>query len=297
MSRTVNSQKKFLALVIACALLLPHVLPSRTVLPGVRRMTGAMEIPKEAPPFMFMLTAGVLAGGKQNTCYLLKSRVIIRKIGFDASVYQHFYGDRLYNANVAFGGNLIQLSAGAEFGDRTYFLNRDSTFEHFRFKNLTTGEYEPYSSFAGFSMPQEIVSYNIGLTFGGRFKAKNYWRGVGQCWGYGSCKWEVMYAPEIGYSKTLDITTQGPYQAQTTTYELEGVKVRKWGFRLLFESRLGSKIGFMLETGMRPGVRYELNEEGRFSNGYLRMGVTFGISVGGRKELDRPGFGKAVPEN
>ncbi len=259
-------------------------------------LTNSMEIGEEPPAFMFILTGGLLAGGKQNTCYLVKSKVHIQKFMMEGGMYQHFYGDRLFNANIGVG-NIVTFTAGVEFGDRTYFMNKDSTFEHIRFKNVATGEVEPYSRFADFKLPQDIVSYNIGISFGGRFKQTNFWRGVGECWSWISCKWELMYAPKVGYDKTLDITTQGPYQANTTTYELEGIKDRNFGFRLIFESRLGSKIGWMMETGMRPGIRYELNEEGRFSNGYLRMGVTMSLSVGGRKDLDRPGFGREVPDN
>lgn len=300
-----NVNKKIFSALIAASFLIPAAISARPIPSPMKfgfrhdlnqSVNSSLEMSGDPPAFMFILTGGVLAGGKQNTCYLAKGKVHIRKFSADASMYQHFYGDRLFNANIAVG-NIVAFSAGVEFGDRTYFVNKDSTFEHIKFQNAATGEYEPYSSFTGFSMPQDIVSYNIGITFGGRFKQTNLWRGVGQCWSWVSLKWEVMYAPKVGYDKTLVVTTQGPFQANTTTYNLEGIKDRNWGFRMIFESRLGGKIGWMLETGMRPGIRYEVNEEGRFSNGYLRMGVTMALSVGGRKDLDRPGFGRAVPEN
>lgn len=249
------------------------------------------------PITQLTLYGGFLAGGKHNTCYIVKSRLTIKdKFMMDGALYYHFNGDRLYDVNIGWGG-IIQFTVGAEFGDRTYFINRDSTLEHIRFRNTATGAYEPYSSFPDFQMPEEITSYNIGISFNGRFKGVNYWRGVGECWRLVSFKWEMMYAPKVGYDETLDIITQDPYQANTTSYDLEGIKVKHFGFRMVMDSRMGSKIGWMMEFGMRPGIKSELNEENHFSNGYVRMGVCFGISLGGRKQLDRPGFGKEIPEN
>jgi len=300
-----NIQKKYLSLLLTMALLIPGLSSARTIVPPVKfglcpersRGMNSIEMGQEAPAFMFIATAGFLAGGKQNTCYLLKSRILIKKFALDGSAYFNFNGDKLYNANMAIGPNGIQFTAGVEFGDRSFYINKDSTLEHIKFKNVATGEYEPYSSFTDFRMPQDVVSYNIGVNIGGRFKGTNFWRGVGQCWNFVYLKWELMYAPTIGYSDKLDITTEGPYQATTESYELEGIKVRHFGFRMQFDSRLGSKIGWMMEVGMRPGIRWEINEENRFSNGYVRMGVVMAISVGGRKELDRPGFGREIPEN
>lgn len=299
-----NVTKKIFSALIAASILVPAITSARTIIPAPKESMRPLKVgllnssttSDDMPQFMVILTGGILAGGKQTTCYLAQTRIHIKKFNATGTLYQHFYGDRLYNLNIGYG-NIVSFTAGLEFGDRTYFINKDSTFEHIKFKNTTTGEYAAYSQFDGFTMPQEIVSYTFGISFGGRFKTTNYWRGVGQCWSWINCKFEGMFAPKVGYDKTLEIVTQGPYQANTTTYDLEGIKDRKWGFRLIFDSRMGGKIGWMMEVGMRPGIRYELNEENRFSNGYLRMGVTISLSAGGRKDLDRPGFGREVPEN
>lgn len=249
-----------------------------------------------APYTMFLLHAGFLAGGRENTCYFVRSRLDIQqRVSLDATMYRHFNGDFLYGANVGFGP-IIQLTVGVEFGDRSFYINKDSTIEHVKFRNLSTGEYAPYSLFPDFRMPQTTTSYNLGVNFAVRFKGKNYWRGVGECNRAINLRWEMMYAPSIVYQHTLDITTQGPYQAETATYELDGVKVRKFGFRMIMDSRLGSKIGWILEFGIRPGIRSELNEEGTFANGYVRMGVAIGLSIGGAKNLHKVKFAEEIPE-
>lgn len=289
---------------IAVSVLIPATASARAITPSSAEPIPAMKsglnssvtTSDDMPQFMAIVTGGILAGGKQHTCYMLQGRLHIKKLSLTGTMYQHFYGDRLFEGHIGYG-NIIAFTAGAEFGDRTYFLNKDSTFEHIRFKNTATGEYEGYDQFEGFTLRQEMICYTFGISFGGRFKTINYWRGVGECWSWFNCRFEGMVAPKIDYAKTLDITTQGQFQSNTTTYELDGIKDRNWGFRLIVDSRLGAKIGWMMEAGMRPGIRYELNEEGRFSNGYLRMGITVSLSVGGRKALDKPGFGREIPEN
>jgi hypothetical protein len=62
-------------------------------------------------------------------------------------------------------------------------------------------------------------------------------------------------------------------------------KVRHWGVRMVADTRLNSKIGMMMEFGLRPGVKFDLNEKHRFSNGYLRIGIAVGFAAGGRKAL------------
>jgi hypothetical protein len=234
---------------------------------------------------MLVLYAGAAAGGKQNTCYFLKSKItLVNKINLNGAAFFHLNGDVLYNAEFAFG-NVVSFSAGLEWGDRSYYVNKDSTLELIRFKNTATGEYASYNSFAGIAFPQEVNAWTFGISFNARIPATNYWRGKGRCWTIMNFKWEGLYAPTVKYDEEFVVTTQGLYEEQTATYFLEGAKVKHWGFRLVVDTRLSSKIGFMMECGMRPGVKYKINEEGRFSNGYLRMGVAIGFAVGGRKAL------------
>ena len=277
-------QKYIFLFFVSAQLLTANSVRARTIpAPFIRTASGNFQ--NGDPVTMFVLYGGILAGGKQNTCYLLKSRFIIQdKVTLDGSLYHHFNGDDLYSANIGLGG-ILQLSVGLEWGDRRYVVNKDSTLEHIKFKNLSTGEYEPYSSFSGFSTPQKVTSINVGFGFQARMVKTNFWRGQGNSFTLINFKFEMMFAPKVEFDPTVDIIVQGPYQEETSTYELEGAKVRKFGFRMMFDSRMSSKIGWMMEVGMRPGVSSEINEEHRFSNGYLRMGVLIGISVGGRKAL------------
>jgi hypothetical protein len=278
-------RSSFLFFVLAC-LMYANEMNARIPYPD-RQKKSFMLQPKKDGPQVNMITfyAGAAAGGKQNTCYFLKSKLtLVDNFNLDGSAFFHLNGDRLYNANFSYG-NIICFSAGVEWGDRTYFVNKDSTLEHIHFKNTATGGYATYASFTGVTFPEKVTTYAIGISFGGRIPTTNYWRGKGKCWTLLSFKFEALYAPKIDFSKTIEVTTQGAYEATTDSYLLEGAAVKHMGFRLVVDTRLSSKIGFMMETGMRPGVKYEINNEGKFSNGYLRMGVEIGISVGGRKAL------------
>jgi hypothetical protein len=255
----------------------------------LKKNTVAMTRSKSDDPHLTILAlyAGAAAGGKQNTCYFLKSRLIVMdKINFDGALFYNMNGDKLYNANFSFGKN-IAFSTGVEWGDRTYFVNKDSTLEKIKFKNSATGEYASYNSFTGVTFPEKLTAYAFGISINAQVPTTNYWRGKGKCWTLLNFKFEGLYAPTVNYSKSLDVTTEGNYEETTETYLVENATVKHWGFRLVMDMRLSSKIGFMMETGMRPGVKYEINPEGRFSNGYLRMGVLIGISVGGRKALKK----------
>lgn len=279
-------QNHFLLLVVIALSFVANSAGAR-ILPMPVSNSMAPGIDKSKPISLFVVAGGILVGGKQNTCYLLRSRLNIQdRVSMDGSLYHHFNQDNLYTANIGLGG-VIVLNVGAEWGDRRYYINRDSTLEHIKFKNVATGNYEPYSSFADFSIPQEVTSFNLGIGFNTRMVKENFWRGQGQSFTLIYFKFEMMYAPKVEFDKMLDIVVQGPYQEETSTYELEGAKVRKFGFRMMFDSRMSSKIGWVMEVGMRPGIRYEVNEENRFSNGYLRIGVVFGLAIGGRKELDK----------
>lgn len=253
----------------------------------LKKSAAATMASKPGDPPLNMLTiyGGTLAGGKQNTCYVVKSKLILmNKINLEGSFFYNINHDQLYSALFGYG-NVITFCAGMEWGDRPFFVPKDSTYQKIQFKNLATGQDVPYSDFIGYSFPQKINSYTLGISFNAKFPSTNFWRGKGNCWTLLNFKWEAMYAPKIGYSTTFDKTIEGPYQSTTETYALENAAVRHWGFRLVIDTRMSSKLGFMMETGLRPGIKYEINDKGTFSGGYLRMGVAIGLTVGGRKAL------------
>jgi hypothetical protein len=234
---------------------------------------------------MVILWAGVALGGKQNTAYFLKSRVTIAdKFHLYGSMYYHINHDRLNFASVGFG-NIVELSAGMEWGDRTFFVPTDSTYQRFHFRNATTGADVPYARFLGYTFPQQVNTYTLGLTFRARKAGVNYWRGAGKCWGIYEFKWELLYAPKVGYAETIDVTTQGEYEETTERYEMVDEKIRHWGVRMVADTRLTSKLGMMMEFGVRPGIKNDLNENHRFAGGYLRIGISVGLAVGGRRAL------------
>jgi hypothetical protein len=235
---------------------------------------------------IFVIYAGAAAGGKQNTSYFLKSRITIAgKANLDGSTFFLLNGDKLYNANFSWG-NSIAFSMGVEWGNRTFFINKDSTLEKLKFKNLATGQYANYSSLTGATFPEELTTYAMGISFNPKKAAINYWRGKGRCWSLYNIKFEGLYAPFVSYSKIFNVVTEGPYEESTESYLIENSTVQHWGFRLVIDTRLSSKIGMMMEAGTRPGVKSEVNSEGRFSNAYLRIGVEIGFVVGGRKPLN-----------
>ncbi|CAN5890330.1 hypothetical protein BH11BAC7_BH11BAC7_25210 [soil metagenome] len=234
---------------------------------------------------MFMAYAGVAAGGRENTAYFLKGKLtLIDKINLYGSMYYHINHDQLYFAS--FGvGNIVEFSVGMEWGDRTFFVPKDSTYQRFHFKNLTTGKDEPYATFEDFTFPEQVTTYTLGLTFKARTAGTNYWRGKGDCWSIYEFKWEMLYAPKVGYDEIIAVTTQGLYEETTTNYEMVDEKIRHWGVRMVADTRLTSKLGMMMEFGVRPGIKADLNEKHRFAGGYLRIGVSIGFAVGGRKAL------------
>ncbi|MDQ3110872.1 MAG: hypothetical protein M3R17_13345 [Bacteroidota bacterium] len=234
---------------------------------------------------MLVVYAGVALGGKQNTAYFLKSKLtLIDKINLYGSMYYHINHDQLYFASFGFG-NIVELSAGVEWGDRTFFVPKDSTFQRFHFENTKTGATVPYSTFTGYTFKQEVTTYTLGLTFKAKGPVTNFWRGKGNCWRLLEFKWEMMYAPKVIYDETMEVTTQGEYEATAETYEMVDERIRHWGVRMVADTRLGSKLGMMMEFGLRPGIKYDLNENHRFSGGYLRIGVSVGLTMGGRKAL------------
>jgi hypothetical protein len=234
---------------------------------------------------MLVLWAGVALGGKQNTAYFLKSRLtLVDKFHLYGSMYYHINHDQLNFASVGFG-NVVELSVGMEWGDRTFFVPKDSTFQYFHFKNAKTGEDVHYLPFVGVTFPQQVNAYTLGLTFRVRKPATNFWRGTGSCWAIYEFKWEMMYAPNVDYAETIEVTTEGEYETMTANYEMVDEKVRHWGIRMVADTRLSSKLGMMMEFGLRPGVRNDLNENHRFGGGYLRIGVSVGLALGGRKAL------------
>jgi hypothetical protein len=279
---------------VSLLLLLGSGLPARDIIPApaafsmppVFKTSMQSSAANTGSPFnMLMLYAGVALGGKQNTAYFLKSRLtLMNKFNLYGSVYFNLNRDRLYFGSVGIG-NIVEFSLGAEIGDRTFTVPSDSTFQRFHFKDVATGEDVPYANFVGFSFPQDIISYTAGLTFKARFAGTNYWRGKGDCWNLMEFKWEMLYAPKVGYDNIINVTTEGQYQATTASYEIVDEKVRHWGVRMVADTRLTSKIGMMMEFGLRPGVKFDLNENHRFSGGYLRIGVAVGFGIGGRKAL------------
>src|SRR6185436_1251388 len=82
----------------------------------LKKNTLATMRPKSGDPHLNMLTilGGPAAGGRQNTCYFLKSKLtLVDNINFDGAAYFHLNGDRLYNANFSFG-SIISFTAGVE---------------------------------------------------------------------------------------------------------------------------------------------------------------------------------------
>jgi hypothetical protein len=261
---------------------------ARDFIPAPAKFKTAMQPAKKSDgPKINMLVAwaGVAIGGKENTAYFLKSRLtLVDKVQLYGSMYYHINHDRLYFASVGFG-NVVEFSAGMEWGDRTFFVPKDSTYQRFHFKNAATGSDVYYAMFEGFTFPEQVNTYTLGLTFRARKAGKNYWRGVGKCWGIYEFKWEMLYAPKVIYSEPIEVTSQGEYEEITDRYEMVDEKIRHWGVRMVADTRLTSKLGMMMEFGLRPGIKFDLNENHRFSSGYLRIGVSVGFAAGGRRAL------------
>lgn len=269
--------------------------------PVPARLTDRLAAPNKSQDefrtTIFTAYAGAAVGGKYNTAYFLKAKaVLVSVLHFEGSVYFNLDHTRLYHAGIAIGKN-VALCAGLEWGERLYHINRDTTLELVKFKNTTTGQYASYASMDGITVPQDMNAYTFGLAFHMKKASVNYWRGKGRCWQLFDFKFEGMYAPKIAFDNPLVLTTQGTYEQIETSYAMENVQVKHWGFRMVADTRLSSKIGMMMEFGVRPGIKSQLNDQGRFSNGYLRIGVAIGFVAGARKELRAAQIENSEPEN
>ena len=102
-----------LLLFIFIQLLNSNEMQSRDFDPQKKNTTAIMR-PNTDDPKLNIITfyAGVAGGGKQNTCYFLKSKLtLVDKINFDGAAFFLIHGDRLYNANFSYG-NIIAATEG-----------------------------------------------------------------------------------------------------------------------------------------------------------------------------------------
>ncbi|CAN5269554.1 hypothetical protein BH09BAC5_BH09BAC5_09620 [soil metagenome] len=282
-------QKHFtLASIFTFILLLNNLtISARDIFPKNKIVGMSSASNKKGEPYFNAITllGGVGFGGKHNTCYLLKAKATLAdKFNFDAAMFYDIDHHTLYNASFSFG-NMIAFGVGMEWGQRYYFINRDSTFEKIKYKNTATGAYANYNSLAGVSFEETMNTYTLGISFKSRKAKLGFWHDKGRCWEMMEFKFEGLYAPSVKYIDPLVIVTQGTYLEHTDSYQLEGAKIKHVGFRLVIDTRLSSKVGIMMETGVRPGIKSDINDKGTFSNGYLRIGFEIGFCLGGRKLL------------
>lgn len=282
-------QKNSLVILLSVFILILNYseIVARDITPANKNFGSRAASDKKGEPYFNAITfyGGVGFGGKHNTCYLLKAKAtLINKLNFDAAMFYDIDHHTLYDANFSYGES-VAFSVGVEWGERYYFINKDSTLEKIHFKNTTTGAYSDYASLTGLSFPELITTYTFGMAFKTKTAKKGYWHDKGRCWEMLEFRFEGMFAPTVKYDDPLVIITQGTYLEHRDYYALEDVKVKHWGFRMLIDTRLSSKIGVMTEVGMRPGIKSEINDKGTFSNGYLRMGFEIGFCAGGRKLL------------